>query len=144
MVAGRYPLEDFDAALLVDEVMESAFKITGNIPPMPEGNQIQDTALKKLREYAIKVIPKYLNFLAKKYENGGVLLGPKLSIADLMVFQVFYNMKGGFYGGVEFNDTILKYPVLSQLYEDILELDCVQQEIGADKLLYSKKEKSKF
>ena len=143
-VAGIYPLEDFDAALLVDEVMESVLEITDNIPPMPEGNGNHDTALKKRREYAMKVIPKYLNFLAKKYENGGFLLGSELSIADLIVFQVFYNIKGGFYGGVEFNDTILKYPVLSQLYEDILELDCVQQELEADKLLYSKNEKSKF
>ena len=115
-LAGLYP-EDPLLAIKVDEIIEAANDLGSSVP------QNADNELKKqLREaWTAGKLQKFLAFFATKSMSGSYLVGGKLSLADLYLYQSLKSLRNGQYDYVP-SDVDAAYPALGVFF-DFLKAD---------------------
>ncbi len=92
-LAGLYPVDPVEA-LLVDEIIDTCNEVLASAP------QNTDNDLKKSQreEWAAGKLQKYLRFFDIKASAGGsYLVGGKLTLADIYVFQTIKGLRSGSY-----------------------------------------------
>ena len=133
--AGLYPLQDFEKALLVDEVMETTLEMMESVSRISKEH---DGTAENIKQNIHQRMTFYLEFISRKiaYENGPYLLGKEVSIADLVLFQVMYNVRDGRVKEVTLENSFFKFPTIKAHFENVERLPAVRLELAEDQKRY--------
>ena len=116
--ANLYP-EDPLEALFVDEIIDVTSDVISSAPQNPD-NDIK----KQLREeWAANKLAKFLAFFSTKVQGGGYLVGGRLTVADIFLYNVIRALRSGSYDYVP-TDVDAAFPALGAYY-DFIKADAV-------------------
>jgi prostaglandin-H2 D-isomerase / glutathione transferase len=117
-LSGLYPTDDLVAAARVDQVLDAATEITGQLGP---SMRVKDPEEKlRLRVALAKsTLPRWLGYLEsllETNENGGYFVGASMTVADLAIWRMMGWLTGGILDGIP-QDLMDGFPSLTRLYQ---------------------------
>ena len=113
--AGLYPADD-DAALAVDELIDSASEFSGGVPQLPDA-----AAKKAAREaWVAEKLPRFASYFVRRLGAGPFFLGASLSLADLQVFASINGIKTGDWDYIS-PEVLNAYPTLLSFHAAVKE-----------------------
>ena len=91
-LSGLYPSDPVEA-LLVDEIIDTCNEVLASAPQTPD-NDLKKTLRE---EWAAGKLQKFLRYLNVKAAGGTYLVGGKLTLADIFLFQTIKGLRSGSY-----------------------------------------------